>query len=107
MMVVTIAFGSSLLATWRDATMLAPDDVPTNKPSSFANLRAIAFASSDETGMISLTWPGSHRGGMKPIPIPSMLWDPVGFPESTADSAGSTADTCSLELYFLKILLTP
>ena len=36
---------------------------------------------------------GFQSGGTNPIPTPSILCDPDGLPESTADSAGSTATT--------------
>ena len=47
--------------------------VPAKTPSSRARRRAIAFASSVVTVRISFTRPGSHNGGMKPMPIPSIL----------------------------------
>lgn len=37
--------------------------------------------------------PVPKAGVKKPMPIPSILWEPVGPPDSTADSAGSTATT--------------
>ena len=36
----------------------------------------------------------AHSGTTKPAPMPSILCTPVGPPDSTADSAGSTATTC-------------
>ena len=38
---------------------------------------------------------GSSCGGRRPMPPPSMWCVPAGPPESTADSAGSTATRCS------------
>ena len=64
---------------------------PQKIPSSRASLRAIALASSVETARISFTSSGCHNGGMKPMPIPSILCEPDAWPEITADSAGSTA----------------
>jgi len=93
MIVTTVARGPSRSATRRDATTFAPLEEPAKIASSRASRLAIAFASSVATVTISSTSSGFQSGGMKPIPIPSILWDHEGFPDSTADSAGSTATT--------------
>ena len=91
MMVATVAGGPSCLVTRIAATTFASDDGPVKIPSSRANRRVISFASSAVTVWISLTSSGCHNGGTNPMPMPSILWEPDGFPDSTADSAGSTA----------------
>ena len=78
-------------ATRSAAATLAPVEVPANIPSSFASRRAIFMASAVDTVIISFTNAGRHSGGIKPIPIPSILCEPEGLPERTALSSGSTA----------------
>ena len=92
-MVTTFAPGPRLRATRIAAATLAPEDVPPKIPSSRASRRVISLASCVATGLMSLTWSGRHSGGMKPMPMPSILCEPEGPPDSTADSAGSTATT--------------
>src|SRR5437867_1867747 len=94
MIVPTVAPAPSRFATCSAATMLAPLDVPAKMASSRARRRAIAFASSEATMKISFTSSRLQSGGMNPIPMPSIWCEPDGFPESTADSAGSTPATC-------------
>ncbi|BAS96177.1 Os06g0149801 [Oryza sativa Japonica Group] len=69
---VTIIFPSYsfLDATFRQAAKLAPDDMPTSKPSSLASLFALAIASCAVTVMISSTIEISRFFGTKPGPIP-------------------------------------
>ena len=50
---------------------------------------------------------GSHSGGMKPRPVPSILCAPVAPPDSTADSAGSTATTRTFALRSLSTFVAP
>ena len=78
-----------------------------DSPSSRARRRAIAMASSADTCSISSTSSGSHSGGMNPIPIPSIRFDPVSPPERTADSAGSTATTRNPDLRTRSAFATP
>src|SRR3954469_16235275 len=89
--VATQAVGPSAIPTRIAARTLAPDEVPANSPSSLARRRAMLSASSVAIGMMSSTRRGSHIGGPHPMPIPSIRWAPGAPPESTADSAGSTA----------------
>ena len=72
MLVTTVAPGPRRCAMRMEATTFAPDDVPAKIPSSLARRRTIAFASLVVTVWISLTSPGSHSGGTKPIPMPSI-----------------------------------
>ena len=72
---------------------VAPVDIPAKIPSSEARRRAICCASSLRSCSIESTSSSCHRDGTKPTPIPSMRCAPVVAPDSTADSAGSTATT--------------
>src|SRR5262249_38076985 len=56
-----------------------------------ARRKAMRSASSVETRSIASGTSLRQRSGTKPTPIPSILCAPGGSPESTADSAGSTA----------------
>ena len=78
-MVATVASAPRRIATPTAAATLAPVEVPAK------------IASSVVTAKISSTSLGFHRGGIKPMPIPSILCEPEGLPERTDDSAGSTA----------------
>ncbi len=73
MIVATVAPGPSRSATRKAATILAPVEAPAKIPSSRAKRHAIAFASSVVTVRISSTSFGFHKGGTKPMPIPSIL----------------------------------
>src|SRR3989441_5187395 len=95
MIVPTVAPAPSRFATCSAATMLAPLEVPAKMASSRARRRAIALASSEATMKISFTSSRLQSGGMNPIPMPSIWCELDGFPESTADSAGSTPATCN------------
>ena len=53
------------------------------------------MASSEEICRISSMRDVSTLPGMKPAPMPWILWGPGDPPESTGDSTGSTATTCS------------
>ena len=49
------------------------------------------MASADDTVWISSASDGLQCGTTKPAPVPSMTCPPLGFPDNTADSDGSTA----------------
>ena len=66
-----------------------PEEVPANSASSRASRRAIASDSSVDTATTSSTSAGSHSGGVRPMPMPSMRCAPGARPSSTEDSAGS------------------
>jgi hypothetical protein len=56
--------------TFKQAAKFAPDDMPTNKPSSLANLCAFSIASSAVTVMISSMSDVSKFLGANPGPTP-------------------------------------
>src|ERR1051325_8407348 len=87
--------GASIRAASRAARLCAVDigaDITQARINDDGGHRggAIAFASSVVTVSTRWTRRGSHNGEMTPIPTPSILGEPLGFPDSTADSAGST-----------------
>ena len=62
----------------------APELIPIGNPSICATVLAISIASSEVTSITSLTNDLSYKGGMKPAPIPKILWLPAGLPLRTA-----------------------
>jgi hypothetical protein len=78
------------------AATAAPELMPTNTPSLVAISLEVAMALLESIFTISLISEVSQFWGMKPAPIPWILWGPGGPPLSTADSTGSTATRCRL-----------
>mmetsp|Transcript_82105 Transcript_82105/g.166247 ORF Transcript_82105/g.166247 Transcript_82105/m.166247 type:complete len:335 (+) Transcript_82105:284-1288(+) len=95
-MIATMRFPlfSGRLATCVAASTEAPLEIPQKIPSWVAILRAISMASSPEIWMTSSSRLVSAFPGMKPAPMPWILWGPGFPPERTADSVGSTATIC-------------
>jgi hypothetical protein len=60
----------AVLQTFKQAAKFAPDDIPTSRPSSLANLLAFAIASSAVTVMISSISEMSRFLGTNPGPTP-------------------------------------
>ena len=60
----------AIVLTFRQAARFAPDDMPTSRPSSLANLLAFAIASSAVTVMISSVIEVSKFLGTNPGPTP-------------------------------------
>ncbi|CAA7402896.1 unnamed protein product [Spirodela intermedia] len=69
---------AKMVYTLRQAAKLAPEEMPTRRPSSAANLRACAMASSELTVTTSSTSAMSRLWGMKPGPIPWISCSPSG-----------------------------
>ncbi|VEU38254.1 unnamed protein product [Pseudo-nitzschia multistriata] len=82
---------SGRLATCVAAKTEAPLEIPQKIPSWVAMLRAISMASSPAIWITSSSKLVSAFPGMKPAPMPWILWGPGFPPERTADSVGSTA----------------
>jgi len=78
-----IAFGPNSCPT-ESPQRHSPEDVPANSPS-HAPKRWHLLRIGVLTAMIQSTRPGSHSGGVKPIPIPSIVCAPLGA-RKTADS---------------------
>mmetsp|Transcript_9867 Transcript_9867/g.25136 ORF Transcript_9867/g.25136 Transcript_9867/m.25136 type:complete len:205 (-) Transcript_9867:354-968(-) len=86
---------SGRFPTLMAARTAAPEEMPQRTPSSWARRRAIEIASSLEICTTSsYTWVLSTPG-TKPAPMPWILCGPGWPPESTGDSVGSTATTCT------------
>mmetsp|Transcript_17445 Transcript_17445/g.49058 ORF Transcript_17445/g.49058 Transcript_17445/m.49058 type:complete len:236 (-) Transcript_17445:61-768(-) len=86
---------SGRAATCSAACTAAPAEIPESRPSSVASLRAMAMASSLPTGITSSMTSRLSTSGTKPAPMPWILCGPGCPPESTGDSLGSTATTCT------------
>jgi hypothetical protein len=67
--------------TFKQAAKLAPEDMPTSRPSSSANLLAFTIASSVVTLTASSMTEVSKISGMNPGPIPWILCLPASPPE--------------------------
>lgn len=75
--------------------------------SSRASCLAMFFASAVDTRSMRLTISGCQSGGTNPMPMPSILCEPEGPPESTADSSGSTAVMSIIGLCAQSASVTP
>ena len=77
--------------TSRTAATAAPELMPPGTPSMRASSRAVAKAASLLIFTTSSMRVRSRMGGAKPAPIPCILCGPGWPPDSTGESAGSTA----------------
>ena len=75
------------------ANAAAPELMPTRMPSRFAIARAVANASSFETGNTSSMISRSRTSGTKFAPIPWILCGPAFPSDNSGEAAGSTATT--------------
>ena len=92
-MITTISLPafSARRATSTAAQIAAPDEMPTSSPSSFAERRAIAKASSFFTWMTSSLILVLRMSGTKPAPMPWIVCGPFTPPDRTGEASGSTA----------------
>ena len=90
---MTIVFpaNSSRAAICAVAQSAAPEEIPTNRPSSAAARHANATAESASTSITSSYTVRSRIGGMKLGPIPWIGCPPGVPPLRIGDAAGSTA----------------
>ncbi len=73
------------------AASVAPEEMPTRMPSSFALRRAISLAASASTWTTPSSSAMSRFFGMKPAPMPWIGCGPGAPPEITGEAVGSTA----------------
>jgi hypothetical protein len=90
---------SRLSPTDKAAATLAPVEMPPGMPSTLATRCDTSNACSLDTVMISSIKLVSRIDGMKPAPIPSILWGPRGLPDRTGLVVGSTAMILRLGLH--------
>mmetsp|Transcript_14425 Transcript_14425/g.47045 ORF Transcript_14425/g.47045 Transcript_14425/m.47045 type:complete len:207 (-) Transcript_14425:635-1255(-) len=102
MVTMRLPLFSGRSATLVAARTAAPEEMPQRMPSCVAISRAMSMASKESMGTTSSKRVVSALPGMKPAPMPWILWGPAAPPERTGDSAGSTATTLSFGLRGLR-----